>query len=629
MHYVEEGFDLPEEILSSLIGNRLVIFVGAGVSYKSYNQQKADTYYPLFRGLCEQISSDLAIDLNDEQKGMIENGPLDQLLGIWKDDGRDVQQSASKILRFDEDKKIIKLHKSILNLFPEEIETRIITTNFDNLFNIALKKSDNYTQKNCNIYYAPALPPGRRFSGIAYLHGHISNPKEMILTDKDIGRAYMDEGWALKFSHELFQNFEVLFIGYSLKDPPLRYLSLALEGAIQKENNIKKFRKWALIYKQDEIEKIKKDWIRLGVEPVVYPVKNGSHRVLVNTLIAWGSETQKGFLDKRTTLFQLVKSQPFELPPHQYDLVINYIKTPELLRDMAKYGFNEGWYDILEEKGYLDKLYNSNDFLNEEYYHLALHLINDIIKDPIIWILKLEKYRSSLNPYLFEFFCRKYENDKDLKIEKQTLRQIFELFRPSLNKGFADYYSHSLSRLFKDLFNYDLYDDAVWLLVSILDVDIKIKKSFRYQFGILKVNEADKEPEIESSVSFKGQIDYYLFKKYKDEFFLAAIDKIGYSLLHMLTVKLHHTLIACNRIKPVLYTYIPRPEINKSKEHYSHDVITVFLDSIVELWEELLKVDPTKAEFFVRIWEQIDDSYFKRLTLYAINKLMETGYVQN
>jgi hypothetical protein len=37
----------------------------------------------------------------------------------------------------------------------------------------------------------------------------------------------MDEGWALRF---IFQRFDVLFVGYRLEDPPLRYLSLALEG---------------------------------------------------------------------------------------------------------------------------------------------------------------------------------------------------------------------------------------------------------------------------------------------------------------------------------------------------------------------------------------------------------------
>jgi hypothetical protein len=52
---------------------------------------------------------------------------------------------------------------------------------------------------------APFLPPVRRFSGICYLHGSVDGPNDMVLTDKDIGRAYMDEGWALRFAHSMFQ----------------------------------------------------------------------------------------------------------------------------------------------------------------------------------------------------------------------------------------------------------------------------------------------------------------------------------------------------------------------------------------------------------------------------------------
>ena len=62
----------------------------------------------------------------------------------------------------------------------------------------------------------------------------------MVLTDKDIGRAYMDEEWALRFAHSIFQQFDVLFVGYSLEDPPLRCLSLALEGGAEQG-------RWALI----------------------------------------------------------------------------------------------------------------------------------------------------------------------------------------------------------------------------------------------------------------------------------------------------------------------------------------------------------------------------------------------
>ena len=40
--------------------------------------------------------------------------------------------------------------------------------------------------------------------------------KDMVLTDADFGRAYLTEGWAQRFLVDVFREFTVLFIGYSL-----------------------------------------------------------------------------------------------------------------------------------------------------------------------------------------------------------------------------------------------------------------------------------------------------------------------------------------------------------------------------------------------------------------------------
>ncbi len=169
MRYSEQCADLPEDLLSALIEDRLVIFVGAGISYRRYRQQKKDTYFPLFQGLCEQISRKLSLELDTTQKELLRNGPFDQLLGIWNDQGHDVHKTAAQILSEREDLKQNTLHKTIMDLFPAETIPRVVTTNFDNLFNIALKSFDTGFRKKWGTYIAPALPPGRkRLRGICY-----------------------------------------------------------------------------------------------------------------------------------------------------------------------------------------------------------------------------------------------------------------------------------------------------------------------------------------------------------------------------------------------------------------------------------------------------------------------------
>ena len=69
-----------------------------------------------------------------------------------------------------------------------------------------------------------------------HLHGRIEgandNGRELILTSADFDRAYLTERWASRFITELFQYFNVLFIGYSINDPVLAYMLDALAAEI-------------------------------------------------------------------------------------------------------------------------------------------------------------------------------------------------------------------------------------------------------------------------------------------------------------------------------------------------------------------------------------------------------------
>src|SRR5574337_1227444 len=69
-------------------------------------------------------------------------------------------------------------------LHPACSHIRIVTTNFDQHFTTAIKEIN----RDINVYYAPALPTGRAFKGLAYIHGNVEQEKEaLILTDGDFG----------------------------------------------------------------------------------------------------------------------------------------------------------------------------------------------------------------------------------------------------------------------------------------------------------------------------------------------------------------------------------------------------------------------------------------------------------
>ncbi|MFZ5517687.1 MAG: SIR2 family protein [Candidatus Zhuqueibacterota bacterium] len=627
--YTEDNVGLPIDLINALSKDELVIFVGAGISTRADPQQRPNTFYPTFKELCNQIQEKLAIKTNDNEKKLFNRKLYDQVLGIWNDQHKPIHQTAAEILSKDEQRKRIVLHKAIVNLFPRESTPRIITTNFDNLLNRAIDESEYLNNEKWVIHEAPSFPPAIRFKGIGYLHGHVSNPEEMILSDKDIGRAYMDEGWALKFAHELFKHYAILFIGYSLNDPPLRYLSLALEGSkSQGAKDIKP--KWALIPKEDNINEIELDWRRRGVYPIFYPIKKIKrkidHRALERTLVAWGEDNRRGFIDRRNVLSEIAKSNPTELPNDKYTRALLYFKTPELLRDFAQFDLHEGWFDIFLSRGYLENILKQHENLKELDYFLAEKIIGFIISDVDKWILKLSPFHETMHPILFDTFSRLLDKD-NLNIMKYDLRKIVELFKVSIQNNKNALYFHRMENFFKLLIEFNLYDDAIWLLISILKVEIKIRRSFESIYAEETGDDKEITSKIEAEVEYIGQMQDYYFKEYYERFFKPNVTRLGYQLLVHLTNKLRDFQITLERFKPRSYTYIRRPNIEVG-ETYSHTAIDLVIDTIVEVWKILIELNVEKAILVYQMWQQIKDPYFKRLSIFALKKLIEGGYVK-
>lgn len=108
---------------------------------------------------------------------------------------------------------------------------RLITTNFGRLFEEVIA-TEPYP---VNPFQAPLLSvPKNRWDGLVYLHGLLSKDPtaseldRLVISSGDFGLAYLTERWAARFVSELFRNYTVCFVGYSIADPVLRYMMDAL-----------------------------------------------------------------------------------------------------------------------------------------------------------------------------------------------------------------------------------------------------------------------------------------------------------------------------------------------------------------------------------------------------------------
>ena len=207
------NIDFPKPLLDALRDNTLVVFAGAGVSMGE------PACLPNFESLTNIIAKVTGKTLRKDEK-------FEEFLGRLQDQGVKVHVRAKQALS-QEDLNPTGLHQDLLRLYPKAGPVRLVTTNFDLLFEQA---AESMFTNPPEVFRAPALPLGRQFDGIIHVHGSVSYPNQIVLTDKDFGRAYLTDGWAQRFLVELFSNFTILFVGYRHDDQVMKYLARALMG---------------------------------------------------------------------------------------------------------------------------------------------------------------------------------------------------------------------------------------------------------------------------------------------------------------------------------------------------------------------------------------------------------------
>ena len=181
---------------------------------------------------------------------------------------------------------------------------RLVTTNFDHFFEKAVKKLHRQegSKYRLAMHVAPALPPAKpqTFRGLAYLHGKLGDSpddRQLVLTRADFGTAYMVDGWARRFSVDLFRHYHVVFIGYSVEDPMMSYLVSALAAA--REESPQQFKKPYAFAKKGENEKSEKqEWELKGIKPLLYDEAD-EHRELWHVLKEWAEDYREGITGRQ------------------------------------------------------------------------------------------------------------------------------------------------------------------------------------------------------------------------------------------------------------------------------------------------------------------------------------------
>lgn len=309
--FVKNGPVVPDELVQSLEDDRVVIFCGAGISMGAG--------LPSYVGLVKYCYDELAetLPLKKAPEWLWPDRMLGSLEGKF---GRaQVRDAVRRCLSAAPTS--LDMHKAILRLAKLRSETgiRLVTTNFDTLF----EQARTEWQFGKDLHSGPILPIPRNdkavtWRSVVYLHGRLDEVganEHLVLTSADFGRSYLTDAWAARFVARLFGDFTVLFIGYSLNDPVLRYMTdaFAAENSLSRVAS-KRSPAYIFVPHKGKDDADESPYRHRNLRPIFYR-QTKDHRHLRNTIVAW-ADAREDYLESTLGLIaRIAPKRPSTINP--------------------------------------------------------------------------------------------------------------------------------------------------------------------------------------------------------------------------------------------------------------------------------------------------------------------------
>lgn len=659
--FVRNGPVIPDKLVQELEDDRVVIFCGAGVSMgaglPSYNGLVAHCY-----------------------KTLTHPTPTDDKEWLWPDrmlgalESRYTPANVRQIVaaRLNRRPTNLALHRAILRLsrLRRSEGMRLVTTNFDTFFEKARRALD--FGRDFQFHAGPILPIPRddraaSWRSLVYLHGRLGgSDQHLVLTSSDFGRAYLTEGWAARFVVRLFADFTVLFLGYSLNDPVLRYMTDAF-AAENIEMRSGQPRGPAYIFSPYEgAEPPESQPFRdRNLEPIFYP-DAANHAALRETIVQWA--------DWRDDYFSSVGRVINDIAPRRPD-AIDPTDTANLIWAIAGRADDQGYgartFAAVEPRPPIEwlSLFEATDLARSEAHQEAVRetaraariapLAPELNFLPLFPLQSDSRHMAltSTGYALLAWFCRHLgtEGFVDHVIEKlgqgrmlhPRLRQAIRRQLPQergLREGFKRFWWIVSSEggwvgarrrddpgsLWTAQGGYTSGADRDWLrqevlagLRPLLDFSASSYRSYRdatYPEQAAdpvgdRISEiADAEVELADRNHVRGFIDTVNGRPGAAEFWAWLND----DLTGLLAQALHLFAAADEANANNDPSALQRPSVEPHQQNYQHRQWTLLFDLIWMGWEHIDGNDATASRAIVARWRTLPFLSFRRLVAAAV-----------
>ena len=659
--FVKDGPDIPECLLQAHEDGGVVFFCGAGIS--------SAAGLPDFEGLIKNLYENLQIEPDAHQKRAVKSKQFDSVINLLENNipgGRQrVREEIMQILKLNpEASRDTSTHKALLELGrSRDGKMRLVTTNFDRLFEEVITDSEYADRYGTNCFKAPDLPVSKnRWDGRVYLHGLLpQEPEEgaydnLIVSSGDYGRAYLDKGWAARFVSELFRNYMVCFVGYSINDFVIRYMTNAIASDESRGEASPKMFAFGSYSKGKEGWE-KDEWRNKGITPILYK-KHRKHAYLHRTLQKWSDIYKDGSRGKKMIITEHATKPPPLITASQPDFVDQVLwaitdeSAAKHFADMNPVPplewllgpFSEKWFkhedlirfwvtpNSLSPWMSIVDVGNQRSRLDPVMFHLARWLTRHLDdRRLVLWLVdrgsKLHEKLSSLIHEQLKCIEQLEENSQD-ELEK---------IRENAPKAIPDSYMRSLWNLFltgklesrRD--RYGIYD---WIghfkqhRGLTLALRMELLQLLSPRVAISKRNPLEQSERLEHEIKlgheivlFGDNIHYFLQNEAREEIFRNAWQEALPSLLQDLTMLLRDALDLKEELSNANSTShgwcFYQPSIKEHSQNRKSYDWTALIDLTRDAWLATKEINPRQAKRIVEDWWDVPYSLFKRLVFFA------------
>ena len=596
--------DFPKPLLDALRDNNLVVFAGAGVSMGK------PACLPNFCSLTKVIA-ERSNKVRDEKEN------LEQFLGRLHDDGVEIYDIAKKVLS-PEGLKPTSLHQDLLRLYHKDGPVHLVTTNFDILFEEAAGGLFNDTPP---VFCAPALPLGRKFNGIVHVHGSIANADEMILTDTDFGRAYLNEGWARRFLVELYNNFTILFVGYSHSDTVMNYLVRALPP--QREG----LQRYALVRKSIADHR---RWKHLKIETIPYPqYDENDHSELDKAISKLADYVRRGMVGWQREISAIADKPPQELNEEDEGIIAHALEDETKTEFFTKSASHPDWIEWLDKRGRLTPLFGTGQLQHSDR-NLSWWLVNRYLENhPKLMFLLISRHRTRLHPTFWEHIARKIGSSDETLSDTAMLSQWIALLLSTAPEdgetpdGSYVFTSNLLAMIAQRCIPYKMIEEVLLIFDAMIRSRLLIEENHYLPRG-------ETEEDLEIREAFQISLDVPLVGEYDElnkvweERLRPNLPKIAQRLLERVIRCLenqyffHRTLGRATRLLERASTL--RSAIESHDQNVRGHDTDVVIDVARECLDWLATHEPNVAAQWCNRLAKSDSPLQRRLAVHSLSK---------